>query len=111
MRRTKEILGFSLPIEPMEAEHVDVIPAGNWQYEPKWEELVITKNGRISFDDLLLRLHPAESRIRKLSQESPAYFLAFDLLYDPDRKDISEFPLKARRKLLVSFAKKLIKLT
>src|SRR5438105_1667096 len=35
-------------------------------------EIVIPAAGGFSFDDLLLRLHPAESRVRKLSAETPA---------------------------------------
>src|SRR6202047_3321667 len=43
-------------------------------------EIVIPVGGRLSFDDLLMRIHPAESRIRKLSQETPCVFIVFDLL-------------------------------
>ncbi|MBW3563208.1 MAG: ATP-dependent DNA ligase [Acidobacteria bacterium] len=43
-------------------------------------EIIIESDGAISFDDLLLRLHPAESRVKKLAREIPARFIAFDLL-------------------------------
>src|SRR5919201_413629 len=43
-------------------------------------EIVIQQKGRLDFDALQLRLHPAESRVRKLSAEIPAEFVAFDLL-------------------------------
>ena len=43
-------------------------------------ELLIVTGGAVSFDALQLRLHPAESRIRKLSGETPAMFMAFDCL-------------------------------
>jgi ATP-dependent DNA ligase len=43
-------------------------------------EIVITQNGRLDFESLQLRLHPAESRVRKLAAEIPAEFVAFDLL-------------------------------
>jgi ATP-dependent DNA ligase len=43
-------------------------------------EIVISQDGRLEFDALQLRLHPAESRIRKLAGEIPADFVAFDLL-------------------------------
>src|SRR6266478_8591935 len=46
-------------------------------------EIVIPVDGRLSFDDLLQRIHPAESRIRKLAQERPAVLIVFDLLVDP----------------------------
>src|SRR5579872_1452752 len=43
-------------------------------------EIVIPIERRLSFEALQLRLHPAESRVRKLAAEHPAVFLAFDLL-------------------------------
>ena len=43
-------------------------------------ELLIVTAGAVSFDALQLRLHPAESRIRKLAAETPAMFMAFDCL-------------------------------
>src|SRR6059058_451152 len=43
-------------------------------------ELVIPVEGNLSFDALQMRLHPAESRIRRLAQETPAVFVAFDCL-------------------------------
>ena len=43
-------------------------------------EIVIPVKGGLSFDDLLQRIHPAESRVKKLAEEIPALFLAFDLL-------------------------------
>ena len=64
-------------------------------------EIVIFSGGRLSFDDLLLRIHPAESRIRKLSAESPATFMGFDLLVDSKGKVLTDLPLKQRRQNLV----------
>jgi ATP-dependent DNA ligase len=43
-------------------------------------ELLIARADAISFDALQLRLHPAESRVRKLAAETPALFMAFDCL-------------------------------
>src|ERR1700684_3385238 len=43
-------------------------------------EIVVPHGKTFSFDDLLQRIHPAASRISKLSQETPALYLAFDLL-------------------------------
>lgn len=45
-------------------------------------EIVVPRDGRLSFDDLLLRIHPAASRVNKLAKETPATFVAFDLLCD-----------------------------
>src|SRR5919201_277604 len=43
-------------------------------------EIVIEQDGRLEFDLMQLRLHPAESRIKRLSAETPARFIAFDVL-------------------------------
>jgi len=43
-------------------------------------EIVIARDGKLDFDAMQLRLHPAESRVRKLSGEIPADFIAFDVL-------------------------------
>jgi ATP-dependent DNA ligase len=43
-------------------------------------EIVIVWDGRLDFDRLQLRLHPAASRVAKLARESPAAFVAFDVL-------------------------------
>lgn len=66
-------------------------------------EIVIERNGRLSFDDLLMRIHPAESRIRKLSRESPATFLAFDLVVDERGRSLVDRPLRERRVELEKF--------
>jgi ATP-dependent DNA ligase len=65
-------------------------------------ELIIPVNNVLSFDALQLRLHPAESRIRKLSQQTPAELMAFDLL-ELDGKSLADHPLSARRTALESF--------
>jgi ATP-dependent DNA ligase len=60
-------------------------------------EIVILQDGHLSFDDLLLRIHPAESRIRKLSQATPASYLVFDLLVDDHGQVLLDRPLAERR--------------
>ena len=62
--------------------------------------------GELSFDDLLQRIHPAESRIKKLSQSHPATYLVFDLLVDERGESLVEEPLSQRRPKLEAFAKK-----
>jgi len=69
-------------------------------------ELVIPVKGGLSFDDLLQRIHPAASRVTKLSQSTPAQFIVFDLLVDEAGKPLYESPLSKRRQKLESFAKK-----
>src|SRR5436305_10215912 len=62
-------------------------------------EIVISRNGRLDFESLQLRLHPAESRVRKLAAETPAEFVAFDLLAVGDA-DLTTTPFGERRALL-----------
>jgi ATP-dependent DNA ligase len=69
-------------------------------------ELVIPVKGGLSFDDLLQRIHPAASRVAKLSRETPAHFIVFDLLVDEAGKPIIDLPLSQRRVKLESFAGK-----
>jgi ATP-dependent DNA ligase len=128
----------------MEAELVEELPDGDWQYEPKWDgfrgvlendggelalwsrnerpllryfpelaplgkllppqsaldgEIVIAQKGKLDFDAMQLRLHPAESRIRKLSAEIPAQFIVFDILLWRG-KPLHELPLAKRRREL-----------
>jgi ATP-dependent DNA ligase len=69
-------------------------------------EIVIPVDGNLSFDDLLMRIHPAASRIAKLSKESPCRFIVFDLLVDASGKKLVDLPLRERRRALESFMKK-----
>ncbi|MBZ9762436.1 ATP-dependent DNA ligase [Mesorhizobium sp. CA8] len=66
-------------------------------------EIVIEIDGRASFDALQMRLHPAESRIRKLSMETPARLILFDMLVAPTGKIMLEAPLADRRAALETF--------
>jgi ATP-dependent DNA ligase len=131
-------------VSAMEAHSADELPAGAWQFEPKWDgfrclafkggtkvelmaksgkpltryfpevaaslaglsgdwvldgELVIPVRTVLSFDALQMRLHPAESRIRKLAAETPATLVLFDLLSD-GKVDFTAKPLSARREAL-----------
>jgi ATP-dependent DNA ligase len=133
----------------MEAELVEELPTGEWQYEPKWDgfrgvlenlggglrlwsrngrpllryfpeleevgaqlpaesaldgEIIISRDGRLEFDQLQLRLHPAESRIRRLAAEIPADYVAFDLLVWKGAP-VHELPLEKRRRELERKAK------
>ena len=65
-------------------------------------ELIIPVGDALSFDALQLRLHPAESRVRKLAAEHPAELMLFDVL-ELGGKDLSGEPLKRRRKALEGF--------
>ena len=65
-------------------------------------ELIIPIGDALSFDALQLRLHPAESRVRKLAAETPAQLMAFDLL-ELDGKSLPSLPLSERRHRLEQF--------
>jgi ATP-dependent DNA ligase len=69
-------------------------------------ELVIPEGDTLSFDELLLRIHPAESRVRKLAREHPALYIVFDLLVDGEGHALVGDPLEARREALLRFAKR-----
>jgi ATP-dependent DNA ligase len=69
-------------------------------------EIAVPVGGKFVFDELLQRIHPAESRIRKLSSEHPALFIAFDLLADTRGKALLDKPLAERRPLLEQFAQR-----
>jgi len=62
-------------------------------------EIVIAGANGLEFEALLQRIHPAESRVRRLAEETPASFVAFDLLALDDR-DLREEPLETRRRVL-----------
>ena len=62
-------------------------------------ELIVPIDGKLSFDSLLQRIHPAASRVQRLSRETPARYVVFDYLNEP------KLPLKERRNQLETFAK------
>ena len=66
-------------------------------------EIVIPHEGALSFDELLMRIHPAASRVRRLAAEHPATFVAFDLLVDAKGDSLVSLPLSARREALEAF--------
>lgn len=72
-------------------------------------EIVIPLQDSLSFDHLLMRIHPAASRILKLSKETPALFLVFDLLVNERGESLVTQPLSERRQRLEDFARRYIK--
>ena len=66
-------------------------------------EVVIFQGGHLSFDDLLQRIHPAESRIKRLAKDTPVTLLGFDLLVDARGRDLTAEPLTRRRERLERF--------
>ncbi len=68
-------------------------------------EIFIELDDALDFDALLQRIHPAASRIRRLSLETPASFAVFDILAD-GRREFTAAPLHERRGALEAFAAK-----
>ncbi|MFE5211457.1 ATP-dependent DNA ligase [Streptomyces sp. NPDC056600] len=62
-------------------------------------EIVVARGGRLDFDALTERIHPADSRVRTLAERTPASFVAFDLLALDD-ESLTGRPLTERRALL-----------
>src|SRR4030088_244665 len=104
-------LPFAPPLAPMLSRAADALPAGEgWQFEPKWDgfrtlvfrdgdEILLVGGGGLDFEALLLRIHPAASRVKLLSAQAPASFVAWDLLALGD-DDLRNAPLAVRRERL-----------
>lgn len=69
-------------------------------------EIVVEVGGHLDFDAILQRIHPAESRIKRLSKETPAKMLCFDLLVGADGDSLIDEPLVERKNALQDFFKK-----
>jgi ATP-dependent DNA ligase len=68
-------------------------------------EIIIRSTAGLDFDALLERIHPAASRIKKLSLANPSTYLVFDFLVNERGKLLTSQPLSARRMALQEFAK------
>src|SRR3954452_7439748 len=80
---------------PEVVEAVRALPAKRFVLDG---EIVVPVGESLSFDDLLQRIHPAESRIKKLAMETPALYVVFDLLVDDRGAALVEHNLEDRRK-------------
>ncbi|MDB5644303.1 MAG: ligase [Hyphomicrobiales bacterium] len=69
-------------------------------------ELVIEIDGQLDFEALQMRLHPAESRIKKLAAATPARIVLFDMLLAPDGASLVDAPLSKRHAALDKLVKK-----
>lgn len=67
-------------------------------------ELIVVRDGRLDFDALGQRIHPAESRVNMLAEKTPVSYVAFDMLALDDRSLLDE-PFINRRALLEVAAK------
>jgi ATP-dependent DNA ligase len=87
---------------PMTRYFPDVVEAVKRSLPPRCVldgELVVTMGGRLEFERLQERIHPADSRVRRLSVETPAAFVAFDALAVGDRA-LVDAPMEERRTAL-----------
>jgi ATP-dependent DNA ligase len=72
-------------------------------------EIIVLVQDKLSFDDLLQRIHPAASRVKKLSSKHPAQFVLFDQLVDDQGSSLVDQPFTQRRAILESFVAKYLK--
>jgi ATP-dependent DNA ligase len=84
---------------PEVVDHLLAVPLDRFVLDG---EIVVPVGGRLSFDDLLQRVHPAASRVKKLSAEIPAQYFVFDLLAR-DGESLVASPLEMRRDSLEDF--------
>ena len=68
-------------------------------------ELVVPVSDRLDFDQLLQRIHPAESRVKMLAKNFPASYLIFDILVNERQEETWKTPLSNRRANLEAFSK------
>lgn len=66
-------------------------------------EIAVPEDTGLSFDALLQRIHPAASRVRKLSEQTPAIYIVFDILAAEDGKSLLAEHLIERRRRLETF--------
>lgn len=67
-------------------------------------EIVIATGDRLDFDALLLRIHPAASRVKMLADEKPSSFVAWDLLAEGDEDLRAQPQVERRRRLEIALA-------
>ncbi|BBY74932.1 DNA ligase C2 [Mycolicibacterium parafortuitum] len=88
---------------PMTRYFPELVAAARAELPPRCVidgEIVIATDGRLDFEALQLRLHPAASRVAMLADRTPASFIAFDLLALGD-SDFTARPFAQRRAALV----------
>ena len=101
-RDERELLLQSRDEKPMNRYFPELVAALTAVLPPRVVldgELVVAQNGALDFDALQLRLHPAASRVRLLSQQTPSSIVFFDILCDGE-EDLRAVPFAERRKRL-----------
>jgi ATP-dependent DNA ligase len=97
-RRQKPLLRYFPELGPM----IEAIPEGTVVDG----EVLVVDHDRLAFDMLQARIHPAQSRIERLSLETPATFVAFDILAI-EGEDLRGAPFRQRREHLASLSRRL----
>src|SRR5256886_4108609 len=106
-RDGEEVAVMSRGGRPMTRYFPEVLPAFRALPEKKFVldgELVVVGANGLDFGALQQRVHPAESRVRMLSEATPAWFIAFDLLAE-GQDDLRQRSLGQRRKRLEKLLK------
>src|SRR5579872_770212 len=106
-RDGEEVAFVSRGGRPMTRYFPEVLPAFRALKQPRLVldgELVVVGSHGLDFGALQQRVHPAESRVRMLSEATPAWYVAFDILAEGD-EDLRKLPLGERRKRLEELLK------
>ena len=106
-RRDQEIFLQSKAGQPLGRYFPEIVNAAQ-ELKPKWwvldGELAVPVGSAFSFDQLLQRIHPAKSRVTKLAKETPAIYIAFDLLVAGKDDTLRDSRLSDRRQRLDEFS-------
>jgi ATP-dependent DNA ligase len=105
--RDNEVFLQSKAGQPLGRYFPEIVSAAK-NLKPKWwvldGELALPLEGSFSFDRLLQRVHPAASRVNRLAEETPAIYIAFDLLMAGKKAILCDSPLSERRSHLDEFS-------
>ncbi len=94
--------------KPLARYFPEIVAAARERTAQRWVldgEIVIPVENTLSFERLLMRVHPAASRVRRLAAETPGLIIAFDLLYTERDGALYERPFGERRAALEAFAR------
>jgi ATP-dependent DNA ligase len=106
-RKGREVLLQSKGEQPLGRYFPELVQAfaelPDEQFVLDGEIVIFAGDGVLDFDALLQRIHPADTRVRRLAAETPATYMAFDILVGPAGQKFAELPLQRRRAELEAF--------
>ena len=106
-RRGTDVFLQSKAGQPLGRYFPEIVRAAK-KLKPKWwvldGELAVPLGPSFSFDQLLQRVHPAASRVARLVKETPAVYIAFDLIMSGKKAILRDAPLSERRRQLDDFS-------